>query len=134
MRKFMEQPEVQAKMDQVRKQENDLTDRSYTMVFKALDRGQASTFRKMLGKKFDLDLIRPGRRPRGNDAASNATAQSKTQTTKAEADDAADDSTAKPGAQESKATEGAAAKRSTTANDSAKPAAPKAAVKRRGSR
>ena len=38
MQKVMEQPEVKAKMEETRKEQSQLRDREYTMVFKALDR------------------------------------------------------------------------------------------------
>jgi hypothetical protein len=88
MRKFMEQPEVKAKMEEMMKQEDALTERSYAMVYKALDRRQASGFKKMLGEPFDVKSVRQGfmrgfggpggnRGPAGNgNASENANANS----------------------------------------------------------
>ena len=56
----MEQPEVKAKMDELRTAQEQQRERDYTMVFKALDRRQGSLFRKMLGKKFDTELVMAG--------------------------------------------------------------------------
>jgi hypothetical protein len=60
MQKVMEKPEVKAKMEETRKEEQQLRDREYAMVFKAMDRRQVSTFKKMLGKPFDVDAMRAG--------------------------------------------------------------------------
>ena len=60
MRKFMEQPEVKAKMEELRTAQEQQRERDYAMVFKALDRRQGSLFRKMLGKKFDVQLAMAG--------------------------------------------------------------------------
>jgi hypothetical protein len=58
MRQFMERPEVKAQMEESRKREQALTERSYALVYKSLDKPQVSTFKKMLGEPFDLNLIR----------------------------------------------------------------------------
>ena len=56
----MEQPEVKAKMEELRTAQEQQRERDYAMVFKALDRRQGSLFRKMLGKKFDVQLAMAG--------------------------------------------------------------------------
>jgi len=59
-----EQPEVKAKVDEARtevqKEQAQLRDREYAMVFKAMDRRQVATFKKMLGKPFDVDSMMAG--------------------------------------------------------------------------
>ena len=90
MQKVMEQPEVKAKMEETRKEQSQLRDREYAMVFKALDRGQVSLFRKMLGKPFDVDSVMGGffgggpggRRNGANGNANQATATAKAATGK----------------------------------------------------
>jgi hypothetical protein len=57
MRKMMEQPEVKAKMEETRKEQGQLREREYAMVYKAMDRRQVSTFKKMLGKPFDVESL-----------------------------------------------------------------------------
>ena len=56
----MEQPEVKSKMEQMRKQQDQIRDQSYAQVYKVLDRRQSSAFKKMLGKPFDVDSITNG--------------------------------------------------------------------------
>ena len=129
MRKLMEQPEVQAKMDQIRQQEDALTDQAYAMVFKTLDRRQGGTFRKMLGEKFDVSLLR--RRPGG--PARPATTEAANGDTPATAN--AEAPTAK-----TTTTSNAAAKSASTsatatsAAPKTKSATTKSPVRRRGSR
>jgi hypothetical protein len=60
MKKFMEQPEVKAKMDELRTAQEQQRTRDYAMVFKVLDRRQGSAFKKMLGKPFDVQLVMAG--------------------------------------------------------------------------
>jgi hypothetical protein len=57
MRKVMEQPEVKAKMDETRKEQRQLREREYAMVYKAMDRRQVATFKRLLGKPFDVDSL-----------------------------------------------------------------------------
>ena len=58
MQKVMEQPEVKAKMEETRKeQQAQLRDREYAMVYKAMDRRQVAMFKKMLGKPFDVESV-----------------------------------------------------------------------------
>ncbi|MFO0888972.1 MAG: hypothetical protein U0790_07465 [Isosphaeraceae bacterium] len=78
MRKFMERPEVKAQMDESRKANEQIRDREYAMVFKAMDRRQVAAFKKMLGKPFDTNLLMPGpfrgnRPANATDAAKSAT-------------------------------------------------------------
>lgn len=54
-RKAMEQPEVKAALDQLQQHEQSLREQSYARVFKALDRRQSSTYKKMLGEPFDVN-------------------------------------------------------------------------------
>jgi hypothetical protein len=92
--KYMEQPEVKAKMDQMRRQQDQIRDQSYAKVYRVLDRRQSAAFKKMLGKPFDVDLVIGGffRRPgQGGAATKNDTAKSDT----AKPADAAAKSTAK---------------------------------------
>ena len=60
----MEQPEVKAKMEETRKEQSQLRDREYAMVYKAMDRRQVSVFKKMLGKAFDVDSLMARHVPR----------------------------------------------------------------------
>ena len=55
--KVMEKPEVKAKMEETQKEQKQLRDREYAMVYKAMDRRQVSAFKKMLGKPFDVDSL-----------------------------------------------------------------------------
>src|SRR5208337_2605444 len=57
MRTVMEQPEVKAKMVESLKEHHRIRDRQYTMIYKAMDRRQVATFKKMLGKPFDVDSL-----------------------------------------------------------------------------
>jgi len=61
MQKIMEQPEVKAKLEETRKEQQQLRDREYVMVYKAMDRRQVATFKKMLGKPFDVESVMGGR-------------------------------------------------------------------------
>jgi hypothetical protein len=67
MQKIMERPDVKAKMDETRKEQSELRDKEYAMIFKAMDRGQVSSFKRMLGKAFDVDSVLGGffRGPQG---------------------------------------------------------------------
>jgi hypothetical protein len=56
----MAKPDVKAKMEAQQKEQEKLRDQEYAMVFKQLDSGQRAAFKKMLGKKFDLDSMRQG--------------------------------------------------------------------------
>jgi hypothetical protein len=47
-------------MDEFRTAQEQQRERDYAMVFKALDRRQGSLFKKMLGKKFDVELAMAG--------------------------------------------------------------------------
>ena len=60
MQKIMEKPEVKAKMEEARKEQQQLRDKEYAMVYKAMDRRQVSAFKKMLGKPFDVDSLTQG--------------------------------------------------------------------------
>src|SRR5208337_364942 len=57
MQKIMEQPEVKAKMEETRKEQEQLREREYAMVYKAMDRRQVAVFKKMLGKPFDVESV-----------------------------------------------------------------------------
>jgi hypothetical protein len=65
MRKLMEQPDVKAKMEESRKEQQQLREREYAMVFKAMDRRQVAAFKRMLGKPFDVDSLMGGFRGPG---------------------------------------------------------------------
>ena len=98
MQKAMEQPEVKAKVDEARKEaqkeQSQLRDREYAMVYKAMDRRQVSMFKKMLGKPFDVESImggggffrggRGGPGGRRNGANGNANANQTTAAAKAD--------------------------------------------------
>lgn len=81
MRKVMEQPEVKAKMEDFRNEQAKLRDQEYAMVYKAMDRRQVSSFKKLLGKPFDVDSLTrgffrgPGNGPEGAGATANNTTQ-----------------------------------------------------------
>ena len=47
-------------MEETRKEQEQLRDREYAMVYKALDRRQAATFKRMLGKPFDVESVMGG--------------------------------------------------------------------------
>lgn len=47
-------------MEEGRKEQQQLRDREYAMVYKAMDRRQVSAFKKMLGKPFDVDSLTQG--------------------------------------------------------------------------
>jgi hypothetical protein len=95
MQKAMEQPEVKAKVDEAReeaqKEQAQLRDREYAMVYKAMDRRQVSVFKKMLGKPFDVESVMGGgflrggpggRRNRANGNVNQTTAAAKADTAK----------------------------------------------------
>jgi Spy/CpxP family protein refolding chaperone len=91
MRKIMEQPEVKAKMEETRKEREQLREREYAMVYKAMDRRQVSVFKKMLGKPFDVESVMGGgfmrggpggRRNGANGNANQTTAAAKADTAK----------------------------------------------------
>jgi hypothetical protein len=96
-RKYMEQPDVKAKMDQARKQQDQIRDQAYAQVYRVLDRRQSAAFKRMLGKPFDVDSVlggflrRPGPGGQGGAATKNDTAKSET----AKPADSATKSTAK---------------------------------------
>ena len=50
MQKVMEQPEVKANMEETRKQQSQLRDREYALVFRAMDRRQVAVFKKTAGQ------------------------------------------------------------------------------------
>ena len=87
----MEQPEVKAKMEETRKEREQLREREYAMVYKAMDRRQVSVFKKMLGKPFDVESVMGGgfmrggpggRRNGANGNANQTTAAAKADTAK----------------------------------------------------
>ncbi len=91
MRKIMEQPEVKAKTEETRKEQKQLREREYAMVYKAMDRRQVSVFKKMLGKPFDVESVLGGgfmrggpggRRNGANGNANETTAAAKADTAK----------------------------------------------------
>jgi hypothetical protein len=91
MRKIMEKPEVKAKMEEFQKEQAQLRQQEYAMVYKALDRRQVSLFKKMLGKPFDVDSLRgaffrggPGGRGNGPAPTTTTTDATKSTTAKAE--------------------------------------------------
>ena len=110
MQKIMEQPEVKAKVDEAReeaqKEQAQLRDREYAMVYKAMDRRQVSVFKKMLGKPFDVESVMGGgfmrggpggpggRRNGANGNANQTTAAAKADTAKTTPAASADSSAA----------------------------------------
>jgi hypothetical protein len=110
MRKYMEQPEVKAQMEQARQQQDKIRDQSYSQVYRVLDRRQSSAFKKMLGKPFDVDSMMGGffRGPgqRGGGATPAATT------------DSAKDDTAKPAEAQAKSDQPAASKPATSSRRS----------------
>ena len=91
MQKIMAQPEVKAKMEETRKEQEQLREREYAMVYKAMDRRQVAVFKKMLGKPFDVESVMGagfmrggpgGRRNGANGNANQTTAAAKADTAK----------------------------------------------------
>jgi hypothetical protein len=60
LRTVLEQPQLKAKMAETRKEQQQLREREYALVYKAMDRRQVATFKKMLGKPFDVELLVSG--------------------------------------------------------------------------
>jgi hypothetical protein len=105
MQKYMERPEVKAKMAEFQTQEEKLQDQFVMAVSRALTKRQLTIYKKMLGAPFDLSKIRgggPGRGPWNNQATAAATkkaqpgVETKTTTAKPAASDADDDDDAAP--------------------------------------
>jgi hypothetical protein len=100
MKKVMEQPEVKSKMEEFQKEQTQLRQREYAMVYKAMDRRQVSTFKKMLGKAFDVDSLMAGffrgGPGRGNRPGATAPDASKSATAKAEPAPTTPDTTSTP--------------------------------------
>ena len=107
MQKAMEQPEVKAKVDEAReeaqKEQAQLREREYAMVYKAMDRRQVAVFKKMLGKPFDVESVMGagfmrgspgGRRNGANGNANQTTAAAKADTAKTTPAASADSSAA----------------------------------------
>jgi hypothetical protein len=84
----MERPEVKAQIEESRKANDQIREREYAMVYKAMDRRQVSNFKKMLGKPFDVSLLTAGAwggRRGGNDAAAAKSANGQAPSTEASA-------------------------------------------------
>ncbi len=101
MQKFREQPEVKAKMGQMRVQGEKIQKQLALEVNRALGKRQAALYKRMLGAPFDLALLRggppgggPGNR-NGNQASTTKTAKGQTSGSDDEEDGAAA-ATAKP--------------------------------------
>jgi len=91
IREAMQKPEVQAQLDQLQQHEASLRDQSYARVFKALDRGQASKFKKMLGQPFDTaGMMRSFFAPRNGDSQQPADGEAPAASANANADDDGD--------------------------------------------
>jgi len=88
MRKMMERPEVKAQMEESRKANDEIRDREYAMVFRAMDKRQVSNFKKLLGKPFDVSLLTPGARG-GARGGNQADATKKASSDSAKTDQAA---------------------------------------------
>ena len=63
-RKSWSSPRSKPRWKRLARQQSQLRDREYAMVFKAMDRRQVAVFKKMLGKPFDVDSIMNGVLPR----------------------------------------------------------------------
>ncbi len=74
MQKYMEQPEVKAKLDQIQTQTDKLQSQLKSAVNRVLTRRQAATYQKMLGAPFDINNLRggPGGRGPGGNRNQNA--------------------------------------------------------------
>ncbi|QEH33678.1 hypothetical protein OJF2_21840 [Aquisphaera giovannonii] len=57
LQKALEKPDVKAKVQEAKKALTQVRDREYSQVFKSLDRRQVSSFKKLLGKPFDVDAM-----------------------------------------------------------------------------
>ena len=102
MKKFREQPEVKAKMDQMRTQGEKIQKQLALEVNRALGKRQAALYKRMLGAPFDLALLRggppgggPGNR-NGNQATTTKTAKGQTSASDDDEEDGAAATTAKP--------------------------------------
>jgi Spy/CpxP family protein refolding chaperone len=80
MSKFMEKPEVKAKMEEMRTQGTKIESRLASAVNRVLGKRQASMYKAMLGAPFDLSQVRPGpgQGPGNRPGNSNRTDQAKT--------------------------------------------------------
>ncbi len=80
MDKFMEKPEVKAKMDEMRTQGAKLESQLAAAVNRVLGKRQASMYKAMLGAPFDLTQVRfgPGQGPGNRPGNGNRTDQAKT--------------------------------------------------------
>jgi hypothetical protein len=91
MQKFMEQPDVKAKMEQFQAQTTKIQNQLTAAVFRVLGRRAATAYKKMLGAPFDLTKIRGG--PGNSNGNTNQTNASET-TTKAQASENEDEEAA----------------------------------------
>jgi hypothetical protein len=107
MKKYMETPEVKAKMEQFQSQDERIANQFAAAVNRVLTKRQAATYKKMLGAPFDLSKIRPGP-GQGffgrNAAAKGAGAKNQVSTTKPVSADSDDSDAAKPAPAKSGAT------------------------------
>ncbi|MHB1558748.1 MAG: hypothetical protein ACYC61_14945 [Isosphaeraceae bacterium] len=91
MQKYMDQPEVKAKMDQIQAQTNKLQSQLRSAVNRVLTRRQASNYQRMLGAPFDLDSLRGGPGGNRNPNANGNTPSSGTQPAAKTANNNSDD-------------------------------------------
>jgi Spy/CpxP family protein refolding chaperone len=80
MSKFMEKPEVKAKMEEMRTQGTKIESRLASAVNRVLGKRQAYMYKAMLGAPFDLSQVRPGpgQGPGNRPGNENRTDQAKT--------------------------------------------------------
>ena len=105
MKKYMEQPEVKAKMEEIRPRARRSRSSSRLEVNRVLGKRQAALYKKMLGAPFDLAVLRggPGGRGPGNRNGNQANASKTATKAQASGSDEEDSETAKPAAKAVKA-------------------------------
>ena len=105
MQKFMEQPEVKAKMDDIQAQTDKIQKQLTSAVNRVLGKRQAALYKKMLGAPFDLAQVRggPGGRGPGGRNANQAGASKTATKAQASGSDDEDSDSAKPAAKTTKA-------------------------------
>ena len=90
MQKFREQPEVKAKMDQMRVQGEKIQKQLTLEVNRALGKRPAALYKRMLGAPFDMALLRGGP-PGGGPGNRNGNQANTTKTAKAQTSGSDDD-------------------------------------------
>lgn len=123
-REMMQKPEVQAQLDQLQQRREGLRQQAYASVFKALDRGQASKYRKLLGEPFDTGAMMRGFLDRFTGNAPQSTDGAAATPADDEDDDAPAAKPATPAGENAPAPEAGAAPESASAAESAPAPAP----------